>query len=119
MTAKDNFNPNRWHHVVGTYDGKEMRLYVDGELKATSTSQKGPIAYPKNAYFDIGVYHDDNEFYKTKGLLHEVCVYDRALSEKEIAAKAKAKTLVVPKLAEQKEQKERQTTRPLVWGAVP
>ncbi len=116
MTAKGDFKPNRWHHVVGTYDGKEMRLYVDGELQAASTSQKGPIAYPEKGYFDIGVYRDDNEFYTTKGLLHEVCVYDRALSEPEIAARAKAKTLEMPVLPEPKERTERETNEPLVWG---
>ncbi|MHC5114173.1 MAG: LamG-like jellyroll fold domain-containing protein [Planctomycetota bacterium] len=26
----------RWHHVAGVFDGKELRLYVDGRLVATS-----------------------------------------------------------------------------------
>ncbi len=26
---------DNWHHVVASWDGKEMRLYIDGELKGT------------------------------------------------------------------------------------
>ena len=26
--------PSRWHHVAGVFDGREVRLYVDGELVA-------------------------------------------------------------------------------------
>ena len=32
MDSPEDFTPGAWHHVVGTYDGDTMRLYVDGEL---------------------------------------------------------------------------------------
>jgi len=42
-SARANRNPGKgWHHLVGTYDGKELRLYVDGELVGRSPG-KGPI----------------------------------------------------------------------------
>lgn len=28
--------PDRWHHLVGTYDGEVMRLYKNGELVSTA-----------------------------------------------------------------------------------
>ena len=34
----------RWYHIVGTYDGVNMRLYVNGKEEATSQAQSGPIA---------------------------------------------------------------------------
>jgi hypothetical protein len=30
-------NPGEWHHVAGVFDGGELRLYIDGSLKARTT----------------------------------------------------------------------------------
>jgi len=46
LTAKDDFVMGAWYHVVGTYDGTPMRLFVDGSLVATSTEQSSDILYP-------------------------------------------------------------------------
>ena len=32
---------NNWHHVVGTYNGKDLKLYIDGNLRASATSTTG------------------------------------------------------------------------------
>jgi hypothetical protein len=32
---------NNWHHVVGTYNGKNLKLYIDGNLRASATSTTG------------------------------------------------------------------------------
>ena len=37
ISAHRTLNPG-WHHIVGTYDGREIRLYVDGELAAVRDS---------------------------------------------------------------------------------
>lgn len=37
-TAPGAIVPGRWQHVVGTYDGAETRLYVDGRLMATQAA---------------------------------------------------------------------------------
>ncbi len=36
---------NAWHHVAGTYDGRFVRLYVDGRQIGTGTPFSGTIAY--------------------------------------------------------------------------
>jgi len=36
---------NRWYHVLFTYDGTTLRLYVDGIQRATSTTASGNITY--------------------------------------------------------------------------
>jgi acid phosphatase type 7 len=77
---------NRWHHVVGTYDGTTMRLYVDGQLDAESTAQSGAINYPPKAPVVIAAYQDDNESNPLDGIVHRVKLYDRALTADEIAA---------------------------------
>ena len=46
-------NDNVWHFIVGTYDGSNLRIYVDGSLKAT-TAQTGLLFYYSSGQFWIG-----------------------------------------------------------------
>jgi len=93
--AKDR-EMGQWHHVAGVYDGRELKLYVDGELAASSKDQQGDILYPPNAVFEIGAYHDDNEYYRMQGAIHEVRIFKRALSASEIKKHAQSKKLLNP-----------------------
>ena len=88
MAADQNFDLKRWYYLSASYDGKRMRLYVDGELVAQSTQQSGPIQYPPSAFYEVGAYHDQDEHYQTKGMLHEVRLYHRVLSGEEMAQHA-------------------------------
>ncbi|MEZ5949821.1 MAG: LamG-like jellyroll fold domain-containing protein [Planctomycetaceae bacterium] len=45
------FDPGIWYFVVGTYDGTEQRLYVDGALVATAREQQGDIVMPEDTAF--------------------------------------------------------------------
>ena len=87
-------NPNRgeWFHIAGTYDGKEIKVYINGELVAENKNHKGDINYPNakdpkdesDAELVVGQYRDKNEFFPHHGLIDEVKIYNRALSGKEI-----------------------------------
>lgn len=98
LASKSDFDRARWHHVVGTYDGKTQRVYVDGELAGEATTQQGEIRYPPKAFYEIGAYHDKDENFRMTGLVHEVRVYNRAISADEVAAHyhAKRKGFPVP-----------------------
>lgn len=89
LSAESTFEMGRWYHLAGTYDGREMRLYVDGKLEGRSSEQKGPIFYPPKGVYEIGAYHDDDENYPTEGRIREVRVYRRALSDSEVAEHAR------------------------------
>ncbi|MBT3198641.1 MAG: PQQ-binding-like beta-propeller repeat protein [Phycisphaerales bacterium] len=92
LAAKRNFTPGKWHHVVGTYDGKTHRIYVDGKLEAEDKSRKGKLLYPPtDTFYEIGAYHDNNEYFRTTGQIHEAAVYNRPLSPKEILTRYNAK----------------------------
>ncbi|MCH2111939.1 MAG: PQQ-binding-like beta-propeller repeat protein, partial [Planctomycetes bacterium] len=78
------FQPGGWHWVVGTWDGKEQNLWVDGALVASSNAQSGSIAMPDRIHYQIGAYRDDNEWYRMTGQLYEVAVWSRALRSKEL-----------------------------------
>jgi outer membrane protein assembly factor BamB len=84
MTAAQDFILEQWYHLVATYDGSTMNLYVNGEVAATSSSQSGAVQYPPDAFYEIGAYHDDDEQFFTKGMIHEIRLYDRILAVEEI-----------------------------------
>ncbi|MGZ8921169.1 MAG: LamG domain-containing protein, partial [Limisphaerales bacterium] len=74
-----------WHHVVGTYDGARMRLWVNGIEEAVSTQQSGEMAYPDQAVLAVGAYKDPNEFNAMDGALYQTKLYARVLDDSEIA----------------------------------
>ncbi len=84
LTATTPFATGDWYYLAATYDGRKMRLYIDGSLAAESTEQTGAVIYPPTGVFAIGGYRDDNEFYPMEGRVAEVSVHRKALSEHEI-----------------------------------
>ncbi|MFW9840321.1 MAG: LamG-like jellyroll fold domain-containing protein [Candidatus Thorarchaeota archaeon] len=67
-----------WHYVVGTYDGSEMCLYLDGAF-LDSHQVSGSVFNWHGVYLSSeGESHD--------GLLDEIGIYNRALSPEEIYA---------------------------------
>jgi hypothetical protein len=72
-----------WSFVVGTYDGSNLKLYIDGALKANG-SVTGQIC-TNSLPLRIGA---DNELppYYFNGKIDDVRIYNRALSASEIQA---------------------------------
>ncbi len=73
--------PGEWYHVAGTYDGFDMKLYVNGALEAT-VPYTGTV---NNTIFDL-ILGNDNSGYALDGTLDEVRIWNRALCETEISA---------------------------------
>jgi Concanavalin A-like lectin/glucanases superfamily len=72
----------QWHQVAAVYDGKEARIFVNGEVVARHLVS-GPIGYEGvTDKFNIGF----NENGPLRGDLAAVSVFDRALADSEIAA---------------------------------
>jgi hypothetical protein len=74
---------NEWHHVLGVYDGKQIRMYVDGKLDA-SRPWKGQIGGN-----DYPVYIGENAERTGRcwdGLIDDVRIYNYALSKKAVEA---------------------------------
>ncbi len=99
LTSANPFEPGRWYHVVGTYDGAALRLYVNGALAAEAATESGPIAYPSKAPVTIGAYKDDDEHYRMKGAIHEVRLFRRALAANEVSARFSARRAEFPEPA--------------------
>lgn len=73
-----------WHHICGTYDGADIRLYIDGEQDTGSPSAyRGEIDTNTNNLF-IGRYSGSTSPGAWNGLIDDVRIYDYALSTEEI-----------------------------------
>ncbi len=75
LKSKTEYTRGRWHHVVATYDGKSMKLYVDGEAAAESGAQSGPVLYPRATTYALGAFYDSNERYLHHGRIRQAAVY--------------------------------------------
>jgi hypothetical protein len=72
---------DEWHHVTGTYDGADVKIYLDGALDASAPTTV-PIGISTTNLF-IGLNPEsDGTFWD--GLIDEVMIYQRALSEEEV-----------------------------------
>ena len=90
LAANESFDEDEWYHVVGTYDGSQMNIYVNGEHAGSSSARSGDISYRLSSY-RIGSYVDDNESYFWDGKIAEVAVHSRVLSPQEIRSDFEAR----------------------------
>jgi len=74
-----------WYHVAATYDGNQSILYVNGVAEASATAGF-PLDYDTTPLF-IGTTGTWPPYLNTfGGIIDEASIYNRALSEGEIAA---------------------------------
>ena len=78
--SKSLLNDDKWHQIAGTYDGKKVNVYVDGELEASNAAAGPFIAGPKY----IGSRDDKQEAFT--GLIDEIAFFNVALSEVDVKA---------------------------------
>ena len=76
--------PGQWYHLVGTYDGSDQRLYVNAQLVAADKPAFTGIAAGHNRLAIGKPFVGANSYFK--GVIDEVCLYRKALTEKEIEA---------------------------------
>src|SRR5262249_55061829 len=74
-----------WHHVVGTYDGSFVRLYVDGAEIGNGNELDNILGYglPTTNDLFIGTY-GGIAGYSFNGLIDEPAVFNRALTAAEV-----------------------------------
>ena len=76
---------NQWNHVVSTYDGNNIKVYINGvEGCSRSYSPTGNIDIAESA-LQIGSYYTfSTGTYRFKGTIDDVRIYGRALAEIEV-----------------------------------
>lgn len=91
--AASNLANLNWHHIVGTYDGSRVKLYIDGVLK-TDVARSG-LFRGNDA---IGIGGNAGEYFH--GTIDEVYIYNRALSASEVTTLFNAVSIDSPPVAD-------------------
>jgi predicted phosphodiesterase len=86
LESKTPYVRGKWYHLAAVYDGKQMRLYVNGALDAAGAERTGPVRYAAAAPLVIGRYRDDNEDFPMFGGIREVMLCPHAVTAEQIAA---------------------------------
>lgn len=84
-----------FHHVAGTFDGSDLRIYVDGVLENTVAKTKAIPFYDTGNFF-IGSFNGTIQFFD--GVIDELRFWDSALSDGEVAASAELEDIVVAQI---------------------
>ena len=71
-----------WHFVVGTFDGRYIKIYVDGTLQGTSDLGSTVSLVTNTNNLTIGCQFGTGRWFN--GTIDEVRIYNRVLSEEEI-----------------------------------
>jgi hypothetical protein len=78
----------KWYYLVGTYDGSNIRLYVNGQLEATAATTGNVVS--STTPLNIGSFKVNPGDPSTRflnGKIDELALYTRALSATEITAR--------------------------------
>lgn len=73
-----------WHHLVGTFDGKHQKLYINGKLVASAEPGFSDLGLSKDDLAIGKPYAEHASFFQ--GVIAEVRLYSGALSDEDIEA---------------------------------
>ncbi len=76
---------NEWHFLVATFTDQTLRIYVDGVLEGEAGSANGVNINPNNLPLMIAGESSSNGGNQFFGAVDEAAMYNRALSETEVA----------------------------------
>lgn len=83
IDSASKFKANEWRHVVGTFDGTELRVYVDGKLETTRVTPGAPTFNREPLV--VGAKRNGIAADAFIGALDEVAFFDRALTQAEVS----------------------------------
>jgi len=92
--SKEDLTLYQWHHIAATYDGSTTRLYIDGKLKCISNTGRYIIVHDETPLV-IGSEYFATSIVKFNGVIDEVRIYNRALSNNEIKALAQSSYIII------------------------
>ena len=88
--AAGNIEANKWQHVSGRYDGSSLEVFIDGISVGSVDHSGNLVSDVADAY--IGSRPSDRRY---NGIIDEIRLYNRALSEAEIRQNMNAQGLAV------------------------
>lgn len=82
--AEGKYFDNKWHHVAGTWDGKTLRIFIDGEEKHSKQSDSLGLIKRTKLNVRIGFDASDMQDRHFQGSVAEVRIWDRTRTQEEI-----------------------------------
>jgi subtilisin family serine protease len=82
-SPKNLINLNNWYHIVATNSGSVQKIYINGNAVASSNVNTGPIRNT-SANFWIGQITDAYYPSAFDGLIDDVRIYERAITDSEV-----------------------------------
>lgn len=84
-TADTDMNPGEWYHVAATYNGSQVRLYLNGVLDDTPVARTGTVSTNSlDLVVGSGWSGTNPNAFPFDGLIDELAIYNRSLSAQEI-----------------------------------
>ena len=78
--------PNSWYHLVGSYDGDKLRVYINGVQRGEQSNQPFSVGTLETPLYIGATFYGSGLAGHFTGQIDEVRVYGRALSEREVVA---------------------------------
>ncbi len=76
------YTANTWYHYAGVFESLSLRrLVVDGVTAATNTDTESEVSANRTA---VGAWRDSSPSAYTTGDLHDIRIYNRALTDEEL-----------------------------------
>ena len=83
-STTSSWNAGQWYHVVGTYDGSNMRVYVNGTLENTRPQTGSVVMSSYDLFLGVRAVSSVPTNMYFHGTIDEAAVYRRVLSPTEI-----------------------------------
>ncbi len=77
---------NEWVHVAATYDGENIRSWIDGEVVASAVDPQKRGLNPSDKSLSFGVRGDSKDTHWMTGIMDEVAIFDGVLPQADIQA---------------------------------
>jgi len=77
-------NANNLHHIIGIRDDDTMKVYIDNTQDQNTQTITGSLSVNSNNVV-IGRFNESIDYEQFKGIIDELRIYERALSEDEIS----------------------------------
>ena len=84
LSSETRIVPNSWTHVLASFDGETMHIYLNGEIDPNSLEHSGPIAASESELL-IGSTGSATELDTFNGLIDDVRVYSYGLNFASVA----------------------------------
>ncbi len=81
-TTTNTYSDGNWHHLVCTYDGSNMKIYIDGSIDSGATTIHTGTLVTNSQNLEIGRHNTAGRYFD--GNLDEISLYNKTLSSTEV-----------------------------------